>query len=68
MINRPAVSSVGGRGLGIVDRLCVRWGVYAGSDGSETTVWAALPRTGDRGPTTDAAAEPHFVIASSHDA
>jgi two-component sensor histidine kinase len=68
MINRPAVGSVGGRGLGIVDRLCLRWGVYAGPGSSETTVWAALPRTGDLGHAADAAAEPHFVIASSRDA
>jgi anti-sigma regulatory factor (Ser/Thr protein kinase) len=37
----PAGSAVGGRGLGIVQRLSLRWGV---SDGEgETTVWAELP-------------------------
>lgn len=68
MINRPAVNSVGGRGLGIVDRLSVRWGVYARPDASETTVWAALPRTHDLDHSADVALKPHFVIASSRDA
>jgi anti-sigma regulatory factor (Ser/Thr protein kinase) len=40
-VSEPAAWAVGGRGLGIVDRLCLRWGV---SDGNgETTVWAELP-------------------------
>lgn len=38
---RPALSSLGGRGLGIVDALAVRWGVHR-ADGT-TTVWATLP-------------------------
>ena len=38
MVNKPAANALGGRGLGIVDRLCLRWGVYAqpgrvGNDG-----------------------------------
>src|ERR1700761_2803168 len=28
MVNKPASSAVGGRGLGIVDRLALPWGVY----------------------------------------
>jgi anti-sigma regulatory factor (Ser/Thr protein kinase) len=59
MVNQPAASALGGRGLGIVDRLCLRWGVYAqpggpeapgGTEttgGPETTVWAALSLSGD---------------------
>jgi len=37
----PSLSSLGGRGLGIVDHLSDRWGVRA--DGPGTTVWAVLP-------------------------
>lgn len=37
----PSVSSLGGRGLGIVDHLSRRWGVRSGDLG--TTVWAVLP-------------------------
>jgi anti-sigma regulatory factor (Ser/Thr protein kinase) len=43
VINRPAVNALGGRGLGIVERLSLRWGVFTRQDGRETTVWAALP-------------------------
>jgi len=77
MVNRPAANALGGRGLGIVDRLSLRWGVYADQDGSETTVWAALSLSVDvdhhaqgiaangrgRGGTG-----PGLVIASSRDA
>ena len=28
MVNKPAANALGGRGLGIVDRLALRWGVY----------------------------------------
>jgi anti-sigma regulatory factor (Ser/Thr protein kinase) len=46
-VNEPGSSAIGGRGLGIVDRLSLRWGVDTSkvgeSDGDgETTVWAAL--------------------------
>ncbi len=49
-VNQPASSAVGGRGLGIVQRLSLRWGVRTGApeDGDspegaqETTVWAEL--------------------------
>ncbi|MBB4700007.1 ATP-binding protein [Sphaerisporangium siamense] len=37
---RPALSSLGGRGLGIVEFLAERWGVR--HDGEMTTVWAVL--------------------------
>jgi anti-sigma regulatory factor (Ser/Thr protein kinase) len=69
MVNQPSNWSVGGRGLGIVDRLSLRWGVCVEAvdhDGpveatpGETTVWAELPvRYG-----TSAS----LVIASSRDA
>jgi len=36
-----SLSAIGGRGLGIVDRLSDRWGVRAESQ--RTTVWAVLP-------------------------
>src|ERR1700759_4091110 len=42
-VSRPAGSAVGGRGLGIVERLALRWGVYSRPDAGVTTVWAALP-------------------------
>ncbi|HEY6786610.1 MAG TPA: ATP-binding protein [Trebonia sp.] len=59
----PAVTeavgwALGGRGLGIVDRLCLRWAVRD-ADG-ETTVWAELPlRYGGTG---------SLVAASARDA
>jgi anti-sigma regulatory factor (Ser/Thr protein kinase) len=42
----PSVSSLGGRGLGIVDHLSRRWGVH--SDDLGTTVWAVLTARQDR--------------------
>ena len=77
MINKPAANAIGGRGLGIVDRLSLRWGVYTGQDGSETTVWAALPLSVDADHHAQAGAAngrrrggtgPGLVIASSRDA
>ncbi len=38
---QPSLSSLGGRGLGIVTTLTSDWGVRA--IGSETTVWAVVP-------------------------
>lgn len=77
-VSRPAAGALGGRGLGIVDRLALRWGVFARQDGSETTVWAALPLSADAERKTEASAEngprgrngtgPGLVIASSRDA
>jgi anti-sigma regulatory factor (Ser/Thr protein kinase) len=48
--SRPSLSSIGGRGLGIVEHLCSSWGVRA--DGRGTTVWAVVPasRGGSAGP------------------
>jgi anti-sigma regulatory factor (Ser/Thr protein kinase) len=41
--SEPGGSAIGGRGLGIVDRLSVRWGVCTNPGGArETTVWALL--------------------------
>jgi hypothetical protein len=37
----PEKLEAGGRGLGIVERLSLRWGVR--NDGGKTTVWAELP-------------------------
>jgi anti-sigma regulatory factor (Ser/Thr protein kinase) len=78
MVNRPAANALGGRGLGIVDRLSLRWGVYTRQDGSETTVWAALALAGDAELSSENRAEtgprghngtgPSLVIASSRDA
>jgi anti-sigma regulatory factor (Ser/Thr protein kinase) len=69
MAYQPSNWAVGGRGLGIVDRLSLRWGVCADTadqDGlveggpGETTVWAELPvRYGSSA---------SLVIASSRDA
>ncbi len=78
MVNKPAANALGGRGLGIVDRLALRWGVYTRQDGSETTVWAALPLSADAQRAAESVAEngprghngtgPGLVIASSRDA
>jgi hypothetical protein len=78
VVNRPAAGSLGGRGLGIVDRLSLRWGVYSRPDGGETTVWAELSlscedaRHGDGvaeiGPDRHRGTGPGLVIASSRDA
>lgn len=78
MVNKPATNALGGRGLGIVDRLALRWGVYARQDTSETTVWAELPLTCDADHALESVAEngpqghngtgPGLVIASSRDA
>ena len=78
MVNKPAANALGGRGLGIVDRLALRWGVYTRQDGSETTVWAALPLSADAHRAAESVAEngprghngtgPGLVIASSRDA
>jgi anti-sigma regulatory factor (Ser/Thr protein kinase) len=53
-VREPAGSAIGGRGLGIVQRLSLRWGVSTSGlsegrapDGTgETTVWADLPLRG----------------------
>jgi hypothetical protein len=61
MAGKPAANALGGRGLGIVDRLSLRWGVFTGQDGGETTVWAALPLTteSDSGSQSAAQHRPH---------
>jgi len=78
VVNKPAAGALGGRGLGIVDRLSLRWGVYARQDGSETTVWAELALRGQgerhRGNMPENGSDGHrgtgpgLVIASSRDA
>ena len=42
---RPTLSSIGGRGLAIVENLSWRWGVLPNDFG--LTVWAVLPAPGD---------------------
>lgn len=46
-VNEPTNWAIGGRGLGIVARLSLHWGVRAQEDDDdgepETTVWAELP-------------------------
>jgi anti-sigma regulatory factor (Ser/Thr protein kinase) len=37
----PSLSSLGGRGLAVVERLACRWGISTGEAG--TVVWAVLP-------------------------
>lgn len=56
-INKPAANAIGGRGLSIVDRLSLRWGVYTRPDEAETTVWAALSLGEDTELGDDARAE-----------
>ncbi len=82
-VNEPASSAIGGRGLGIVQRLSLRWGVCPSSDGAgEMTVWAELAlnaesehaNTGHSGTRVanvvhdHRSDEPGLVIASSRDA
>jgi anti-sigma regulatory factor (Ser/Thr protein kinase) len=77
-VNEPAAGALGGRGLGIVDRLSLRWGVGTRSDGAETTVWAELALRREDERHRDNVAEngldghrrtgPGLVIASSRDA
>jgi anti-sigma regulatory factor (Ser/Thr protein kinase) len=75
-VHEPTGSALGGRGLGIVDRLSLRWGVRR--DAGTSTVWAELP-TGQpgSGESRECAANqgaasqgtsPALVIASSLDA
>ena len=45
--SRPSLSSIGGRGLGIVEHLCSSWGVRPDERG--TTVWAVVPASRDGG-------------------
>jgi anti-sigma regulatory factor (Ser/Thr protein kinase) len=51
-VNEPGSSAIGGRGLGIVDRLALRWGVDTAPDGDggseTTTVWAEIALGFDR--------------------
>ena len=48
MVNEPGSSAIGGRGLGIVERLSLRWGVFSEPDGAgEMTVWAELALNSD---------------------
>lgn len=48
-VNQPGSSAIGGRGLGIVDRLSLRWGVETSAgDNGGTTVWAELALGFDR--------------------
>ena len=43
-VNEPTNWAIGGRGLGIVARLSLHWGVRAQEgEEPETTVWAELP-------------------------
>jgi anti-sigma regulatory factor (Ser/Thr protein kinase) len=54
----PSLSSLGGRGLAIVEHLSCRWGVSM--EDSRTTVWAVLPaprRGGDGSRTTGTGAD-----------
>ena len=46
-VSQPGSSEIGGRGLGIVERLSLRWGGYADADDEATTVWAELALTCD---------------------
>jgi len=75
VVNEPGHSAIGGRGLGIVDRLALRWGVCSSTDGArETTVWAELALSpgkpdehSDAGSSADHRPR-RLVITSSRDA
>jgi anti-sigma regulatory factor (Ser/Thr protein kinase) len=58
----PPVSSLGGRGLGIVAHLCSSWGVR--TDAACTTVWAVLP-VASHGAAPDVAGSPVGALAES---
>jgi anti-sigma regulatory factor (Ser/Thr protein kinase) len=74
VVNEPGHSAIGGRGLGIVDRLALRWGVCSPDSAGETTVWADLALSPDKADEHSAAgrsADHHprrLVITSSRDA
>lgn len=77
-VNEPGSSAIGGRGLGIVDRLSLRWGVCSSRDGdrqddadgsAETTVWAELAlSSGREDEHARTGSHGRLVIASSRDA
>jgi len=56
---RPSMSTLGGRGLGIVEHLSRTWGVRA--DDLGRTVWAVLPAP----PTEETAAHPEQDLTSA---
>jgi anti-sigma regulatory factor (Ser/Thr protein kinase) len=61
VVNEPGHAAIGGRGLGIVDRLALRWGVCSPPDSAgETTVWAELALSPDK-------ADEHSVAGRSAD-
>jgi anti-sigma regulatory factor (Ser/Thr protein kinase) len=73
--NQPGHSAIGGRGLSIVDRLALRWGVCSPPDGAgETTVWAELALSPDKADEQSDAGRSadhrprRLVITSSRDA
>jgi anti-sigma regulatory factor (Ser/Thr protein kinase) len=55
-VNQPGSSAIGGRGLGIVDRLSLRWGVETARDGipkdGKTDGSGEMGETGETGGTT----------------
>jgi anti-sigma regulatory factor (Ser/Thr protein kinase) len=68
-VNEPGSSAIGGRGLGIVERLSLRWGVCSATDGAggavEVTVWAELSLVAESERSDSGSG---LVIASSRDA
>ncbi|MBB4935564.1 anti-sigma regulatory factor (Ser/Thr protein kinase) [Lipingzhangella halophila] len=58
-IARPSISALGGRGLGIVERVADRWGTEV--DDRITTVWAVLPVQ------AESSAEPDGAAAGTSD-
>lgn len=69
-VSEPGGTAIGGRGLGIVDRLSVRWGVYTAPGGApETTVWAMLAlRCDDVGDSQDGGEDSADSSANATDA
>jgi anti-sigma regulatory factor (Ser/Thr protein kinase) len=75
VVNEPGHSAIGGRGLGIVERLSLRWGAYPSADGvGGMTVWAELALStegtddhADAGSSADHRPR-RLVITSSRDA
>lgn len=65
-LSDPVQSATSGRGLGIVDRLCRRWGVRQ-TDG-EMTVWAEVPVSLSPGRPGGNAIDPRPVTHATSDA
>jgi anti-sigma regulatory factor (Ser/Thr protein kinase) len=63
-VHQPTGSSLGGRGLGIVDRLSLQWGVQDGREGLDIVLEAGFEDRLARAETDEGAAEDESGMAS----